>query len=82
MEALSNQIESGETGEDVDVEDLQRGDVPHPTLNQCTVVQVLGDDALRVRVPNGAVRKLMMRPFRLLQDGSERVFRIEKKSKS
>ena len=83
VEALSNQIESGETGEDVDVEDLQRGDVLlHPTLNQCTVVQVLGDDALRVRVPNGAVRKLMMRPFRLLQDGSERVFRIEKKSKS
>jgi predicted DNA-binding protein with PD1-like motif len=83
VSAVSEEVQAGggfEDEDDVDTDDIERGDILlHPTLHKCTVVKVEGDDAIRVRVQNGAVRKLMLRPFRLLRTDEPRTFRIEKK---
>jgi predicted DNA-binding protein with PD1-like motif len=83
VSAVSAQVQAGgayDDEDDVDTDDIERGDILlHPTLHKCTVVKVEGDDAIRVRVQNGAVRKLMLRPFRLLRTDEPRTFRIEKK---
>lgn len=79
---VSDEVQAGADDDelDVDTDDLERGDtLLHPTLDRCTVVKVEGDDAIRVRVPNGSVRKLMLRPFRLLRTDQAGVYRIEKK---
>ena len=59
---------------------IDRGDtIDHPTLEKCVVVGVLGDDAVKVRLVNGSVRKLVMRGFRLYREGDHH-FRIERKT--
>ncbi|MFT4703580.1 MAG: hypothetical protein ACI81R_001272 [Bradymonadia bacterium] len=83
VSAMSEQLQSeadDEYANDIDVDELKPNDILlHPSLNRCLVVRVEGDDAVRVRVPNGSVRKLMMRPFRLIGTETARTFRIQKK---
>lgn len=79
--AASAKVSAGDWEEDgeVDVDELERGDtLRHPALDVCTVVGVISDDAVKVRLPNGSVRKLVMRGFRLFREG-DNAFRIEKK---
>ena len=52
--------------------------INHPSLAACTVVNVVNDDAVKVRLPNGSVRKLIMRGFRIYREGNK-TFRIERK---
>ena len=67
--AVSATAAAGGWGEDsddgeVDVDELERGDVlKHPQLAECRVVSVISDDAVKVQLPNGSVRKLVMRGF-------------------
>lgn len=64
---------------EVDVDELNRGDtLLHPSLDRCLVINVINDDAVKVRLSTGSVRKLVMRGFRLFRE-EEGVFRIEKK---
>ncbi|MCB9520465.1 MAG: hypothetical protein H6699_06280 [Myxococcales bacterium] len=81
--AVSQAVSAGAGDDDeVDVDELQRGDVLlHPSLAKCIVVGVAGDDALNVRLANGSVRKLKMSELRLVREGSDRVFRIERKAR-
>ena len=66
--------------DELDVEDLERGDVLlHPSLAKCTVVSIVGEDAVQVRLANGSVRKLKMTEFRLFREGDTRTFRIARK---
>lgn len=81
--AVSAKVAAGALDADdgeVDVDELDRGDtIDHPTLEKCVVVGVLGDDAVKVRLVNGSVRKLVMRGFRLYREGDHH-FRIERKT--
>jgi hypothetical protein len=81
--AVSAKVAAGALDDDdgeVDVDELDRGDtIDHPTLEKCVVVGVLGDDAVKVRLVNGSVRKLVMRGFRLYREGDNH-FRIERKT--
>ncbi len=79
--AVSAAVSAGTDLEnEIDVDELLRGDVlQHPALSACTVVKVVSDDAIKVQLADGSVRKLMMRPFRILRDGEGRNFKIEKR---
>ena len=80
LAASQDMSASGDDGE-IDVDELERGDVLlHPSLDECTILAVISDDAVKVRLPNGSVRKLVMRNFRLFADGDGR-FRVEKRAK-
>lgn len=78
--AASQDLTEQDDGE-IDVDELERGDVLlHPSLDACTILAVISDDAVKVRLPNGSVRKLVMRNFRLFAEGGGR-FRVEKRAK-
>ncbi len=81
--AASKSVQDGILDDDgeIDVDELERGDtILHPSLDKCSVVAVINDDAIKVRLPNGSVRKLMMRSFRLIAEpGEERTFKIVRK---
>ena len=83
MAAASKSVQDGILDDDgeIDVDELERGDtILHPSLDKCSVVAVINDDAIKVRLPNGSVRKLMMRSFRLIAEpGEERTFKIVRK---
>lgn len=67
--------------EEVDTDELSRGDILiHPKLGNCRVLGVVSDDAVRVQVPSGSPRKLMMRVFRMYREGDGR-FRLELKGR-
>ncbi len=81
LEASQNAISDEDDGE-VDVDELERGDVLlHPSLDECTILAVISDDAVKVRLPNGSVRKLVMRNFQLFAEG-DGMFRVEKRKKN
>lgn len=78
---VSAAVEAGDDWEnEVDVDQLNRGDkLHHPALDVCTVVNVISDDAIKVQLPNRAVRKLSMKPFVITKEGPG-VFRLHKRS--
>lgn len=77
--AASQNLVDEDDGE-VDVDELERGGLLlHPSLNECTILAVISDDAVKVRLPNGSVRKLVMRNFRVFADGDGR-YRVEKRA--
>jgi len=74
------QAEQGSTGE-LDPSVLQRGDVVlHPTLGRCTFMNVEPSGAIRVRLRDGGVRKLVMRFFRIERGDAPKHFRLVKRS--
>ena len=80
---LAASQESSATDDDgeIDVDELERGDIIlHPSLEECTILAVISDDAVKVQLPNGSVRKLVMRNFRLFADGDGQ-YRVEKRAK-
>lgn len=81
LEASQSVAEDEDDGE-VDVDELERGNVLlHPSLAECTILAVISDDAVKVTLPNGSVRKLVMRNFRLFAEGDGK-FRVEKRKKA
>ncbi len=67
--------------EEVDTDELSRGDILiHPKLGNCRVLGVVSDDAVRVQVPSGSPRKLMMRVFKMFREGDGR-YRLELKGR-
>jgi hypothetical protein len=81
VEASQNVADDEDDGE-IDVDELKRGDVLlHPSLAECTILAVISDDAVKVQLPNGSVRKLVMRNFQLFAEGGGN-FRVEKRPKN
>jgi hypothetical protein len=79
--AASQEATASDADGEVDVDELERGDILlHPSLEECTILAVISDDAVKVRLPNGSVRKLVMRNFRLFSEGDGR-YRVEKRAK-
>ena len=69
-----------ENSYDVDLDHLKRGDVLlHPSLGRCRFHESLGEDSAKVLLPNQSMRKLMMRVFRIVPAGPDRVFNLIKK---
>ena len=69
-----------ENSDDVDLDALKRGDVLlHPSLGRCRFHEALGEDSAKVLLPNQSMRKLMMRVFRIVPAGPDRVFNLIKK---
>ena len=69
-----------ENSDDVDLDHLKRGDVLlHPSLGRCRFHEALGEDSAKVLLPNQSMRKLMMRVFRIVPAGPDRVFNLIKK---
>ena len=69
-----------ENTDDVDLDHLKRGDVLlHPSLGRCRFHELLGEDSAKVLLPNQSMRKLMMRVFRIVPAGPDRVFNLIKK---
>jgi hypothetical protein len=69
-----------ENSDDVDLDHLKRGDVLlHPSLGRCRFHESLGEDSAKVLLPNQSMRKLMMRVFRIVPAGPDRVFNLIKK---
>lgn len=80
--AVSATVQGAEDDDDdeVDADDLERGDVLlHPKLGRCRVLGQSGVDAVRVQVPSGSPRKLMMRPFRIFRCGDTREFELRRR---
>lgn len=72
---------AAEEDEEIDADELERGDVLlHPVLGRCRVLGLLGGDAVKVQIGGRSdSRKLVLRVFRILRQGDTREFRLEKR---
>jgi predicted DNA-binding protein with PD1-like motif len=76
-DTLQKQIEQDD---EVDVDSLQKNDVLlHPALGRCRFLGLIGDDSVKVLLPNQSTRKLVLRVFKVVPDEGNRVFRLVKR---
>jgi len=68
--------------EEVDPDELKRNDVLlHPKLGRCWVVSVINDNAVKVRLANRAVRKLMLTIFVIERTAEPNVYGLTKRNR-
>ena len=68
--------------EEIDPDELKRNDVLlHPKLGRCWVVAVINDNAVKVRLANRAVRKLMLTIFVIERTSEDNVYALTKRDR-
>jgi hypothetical protein len=79
--AASDSLGTGPVDE-VDPDELRRNDVLlHPSLGRCYVVSVINDNAVKVRLANRSVRKLMLTIFVLERTDEPQVYTLTKRDR-